>query len=201
MVEIDKKFLLNGLINPHYIKKNNHKYFLKLSKKYPYFIAPHIINILISKKYNTVNYKRSLKALSLNFVDREHIYNILNNQKKFDDQDIKEVVKDIKKLESNKKQSFVAWVLKTESTQNDNNSTFLGLEKKFINNLKFKTRNIESPINEEDFMTETLAKIYLKQNKFKKALKAYKILSLKYPEKISLFATQIKFIKNKLNNE
>ena len=201
MVEIDKKFLLNGLINPHYIKKNNQKYFLKLSKKYPYFIAPHIINILISKKYNTVNYKRSLKALSLNFIDREHIYNILNNQKKFDDQDIKEVVNDIKKLESNKKQSFVAWVLKTESTQNDNNSTFLGLEKKFINNLKFKTRNIESPINEEDFMTETLAKIYLKQNKFKKALKAYKILSLKYPEKISLFATQIKFIKNKLNNE
>ena len=56
-------------------------------------------------------------------------------------------------------------------------------------------------ITKEDFMTETLAKVYLKQNKLNEALKAYKILSLKYPEKISLFADQIKFIKNKLKNE
>ena len=201
MVEIDKKILLNGLINPYKIKKNSHKHFLKLSKKYPYFVAPHVINILISKNNNTVNYGRSLKAFSLNFIDREYIYNILNNQKKINAQEIKEIVNDIDKLKSNTKHSFVEWVLKTKSTENNKNSTFLGLDKKFINDLKFKTRNDESSINEEDFMTETLAKIYLKQNKLKKALKAYKILSLKYPEKISLFADQIKFIKNRLNNE
>ena len=50
-------------------------------------------------------------------------------------------------------------------------------------------------------MTETLAKIYVKQGKYEDALKAYKILCLKYPEKISLFANQIDFIKNKLKNE
>ena len=44
-------------------------------------------------------------------------------------------------------------------------------------------------------MTETLAKVYVKQQKFKKALLAYKILSLKYPEKNSFFADQIKAIK------
>ena len=84
MVEIDKRILLRGLINPYKIKKNSHKHFLKLSKKYPYFVAPHVINILISKNNNTVNYGRSLKAFSLNFIDREYIYNILNNQKQFD---------------------------------------------------------------------------------------------------------------------
>jgi hypothetical protein len=47
-------------------------------------------------------------------------------------------------------------------------------------------------------MTETLAKLYIKQEKFKDAVKAYEILSLKYPEKISLFADQIKSIKNSL---
>ena len=49
-------------------------------------------------------------------------------------------------------------------------------------------------------MTETLAKIYIEQQKYDDALKAYKILSLKYPEKIILFANQIKLIK-KLKNK
>jgi hypothetical protein len=44
-------------------------------------------------------------------------------------------------------------------------------------------------------MTETLAKLYLKQGKYGNALIAYKILSLNYPEKNSLFANQIKLIK------
>ena len=49
--------------------------------------------------------------------------------------------------------------------------------------------------NKEELMTETLAKVYLQQKKFKKALYAYQILSLKYPEKNSFFADQIKNIK------
>ena len=55
-------------------------------------------------------------------------------------------------------------------------------------------------IKKEDYMTETLAELYIEQKKFKEALKAYEILSLKYPEKISLFADQIIFLKKKLNN-
>ena len=50
-------------------------------------------------------------------------------------------------------------------------------------------------------MTETLAKLYYKQKKFKDAIKAYEILCLKYPEKISLFADKIKTIKNSLKNK
>ncbi|MBL7472974.1 prolipoprotein diacylglyceryl transferase [Robertkochia sediminum] len=45
-------------------------------------------------------------------------------------------------------------------------------------------------------MTETLARVYLEQKKYTKAIQAYKILSLKYPEKSGLFADQIKAIKN-----
>jgi hypothetical protein len=54
----------------------------------------------------------------------------------------------------------------------------------------------EKPIIESDsLMTETLARIYLEQKNYEKALQSYKILSLKYPEKSSLFADQIKAIK------
>lgn len=48
---------------------------------------------------------------------------------------------------------------------------------------------------ETEIMTETLAKLYLSQKKYKKALKAYKILCLKYPEKSSYFADQIQFLE------
>ncbi|RXR20524.1 hypothetical protein EQG63_00915 [Flavobacterium amnicola] len=49
-------------------------------------------------------------------------------------------------------------------------------------------------------MTETLAKIYLEQKKFSKAIQAYEILILKYPEKSSLFADRILDIKELQQN-
>ena len=49
-------------------------------------------------------------------------------------------------------------------------------------------------------MTETLARVYLEQKKYKKAMQAYKILSLKYPEKSGFFADRIKAVK-KLQQE
>ncbi len=45
-------------------------------------------------------------------------------------------------------------------------------------------------------MTETLARIYLEQKKYKKAIQAYEILILKYPEKSIFFAKRIKDIKD-----
>ena len=44
-------------------------------------------------------------------------------------------------------------------------------------------------------MTETLARVYLEQKKYQKAIKAYEILILKYPEKSSFFADRISDIK------
>lgn len=44
-------------------------------------------------------------------------------------------------------------------------------------------------------MTETLAKIFLEQKKYQRAIQAYEILILKYPEKSSFFADQIENIK------
>ncbi|SDB52947.1 hypothetical protein SAMN03097699_1935 [Flavobacteriaceae bacterium MAR_2010_188] len=55
-------------------------------------------------------------------------------------------------------------------------------------------------INHEGLMTETLARIYLEQKNYEKAIQSYKILSLKYPEKSSFFADQIQAVKELQEN-
>ncbi|HEY5689676.1 MAG TPA: hypothetical protein VIS27_15335 [Yeosuana sp.] len=50
-------------------------------------------------------------------------------------------------------------------------------------------------IQPEELMTETLARIYVEQKNYKKAIQSYKILSLKYPEKSSFFAIQIRAVE------
>ena len=52
-----------------------------------------------------------------------------------------------------------------------------------------------SVFDNNELMTETLARVYLEQKKYKKAIQAYKILSLKYPEKSGFFADRLKMVE------
>ncbi len=73
----------------------------------------------------------------------------------------------------------------------ENNPKIPTLDKNSVNTTVFV------PKHEDDsyLMTETLAKVYLEQKKYLKAIQAYEILILKYPEKFSFFANRISDIK------
>ncbi|UZO81426.1 hypothetical protein NBT05_02885 [Aquimarina sp. ERC-38] len=62
---------------------------------------------------------------------------------------------------------------------------------------KSPSRNLagQQSIPPEELMTETLARVYTAQHKYKKAIQAYKILILKNPEKSGFFADQIRAIQ------
>lgn len=91
-----------------------------------------------------------------------------------------------------------------EEIKQKKNKKFDIIDKFIKTNPKIKpAKNIETKVdisssvklNKDELMTETLAKVYLEQKKYKKAIQAYRILSLKYPEKSSFFANRIKSVE------
>ncbi|SHI74431.1 hypothetical protein [Flavobacterium terrae] len=121
----------------------------------------------------------------------------------------------------NEKHSFQEWLqlskIKPIVREEDTNET--SGEKSLTSKLEIIDKFIETnpkipPVKEdvppptyttktEDtsyLMTETLAKVYLDQKKYSKAIQAYEILILKYPEKSSLFANRILDIKELQQN-
>ena len=53
---------------------------------------------------------------------------------------------------------------------------------------------------EESYFTETLARIYIKQGRYSKALEIISRLSLQYPKKNAYFADQIRFLEKLIIN-
>lgn len=117
---------------------------------------------------------------------------------------------------SNEKHSFNQWLQlgtikpikrreETKQKENSEKSKQNEIINKFIlanpkipkidKNLPLEIEPKKAESNPQKLMTETLAKVYLEQKKYDSAIKAYEILSLKYPKKSSFFANQIKLIK------
>jgi hypothetical protein len=71
-------------------------------------------------------------------------------------------------------------------------------KKEFYNPVNMAKQSVEDDIT---FVSETLAKVYVIQGNYSKALQAYESLRLKYPEKRLYFALQIKNIRKLINQQ
>ena len=199
MVKFDKNYIINSLSNSSNLTMKDYKEIEKISKDFSYYLPSKLLMLLILKNNDVIEYYKKLNEFSIQFIDRKFLKKIIEDRRS--NNEIKEVFEDIEIINSPNENSFLDWILKTKSIKNQD---ILDSENRWqelnLSNLKVSSRSLKK-ITKEDYMTETLAKVYAKQKKYKDAIKAYKILSLKYPEKISLFANQIKDLKKRLKNE
>ena len=199
MVKFDKNYIINSLSNSSNLTMKDYEEIEKISKDFSYYLPSKLLMLLILKNNDVIEYYKKLNEFSIQFIDRKFLKKTIEDGRS--NNEIKEVFEDIEIINSPNENSFLDWILKTRSIKNQD---ILDSENRWqelnLSNLKVSSRSLKK-ITKEDYMTETLAKVYVKQEKYKEAMKAYKILSLKYPEKISLFANQIKDLKKRLKNE
>ena len=82
---------------------------------------------------------------------------------------------------------------------NGNGKIQLKEEPEFIPDLEETTQET-GKVEEEGYFTETLAKIYIKQGRYAKALEIIQRLNLNYPKKNAYFADQIRFLEKLILN-
>ena len=199
MVKFDKNYIINSLSDSGNLTMKDYEEIEKISKVFSYYLPSKLLMLIILKNNDIIEYYKKLNEFSIQFINRKFLKKIIEDGRS--NNEIKEVFEDIEIINSPEENSFLDWILKTKSIKNqdilDSENRWQEL---YLSNLKVSSRSLKK-ITKEDYMTETLAKVYVKQEKFKEAMKAYKILSLKYPEKISLFANQIKIIKKQIKKQ
>ena len=163
------------------------KEFQKSDKKQEQKVAPKVVNVLPISEESKID--RTLQELSigkpLTFVESESFS--FNQWLELSSKKI--IVREPEKVEEKTYQDSLI-------------DKFIESSPKISKPSKTNTYNVKASEirNDTQLMTETLAKVYLEQKKYDSAIKAYKILSLKYPEKSGFFADHVKRIKILQNN-
>jgi tetratricopeptide (TPR) repeat protein len=170
-----------------------------LLHEFPYFQTAQLLLAKGLLNTDSIRYNRQLKKAAIYSLDRKQLFKLITQH----NPEEKSITVESTTKQSTEQALAIGQPLAFEKEEEYSFSEWLALTKvkKIDRTPKPSTKQlIESLIENNDLVTPTLAKVYLEQGHYDKAISAYEKLSLKYPEKNSLFADQIKLI-NKLKEK
>ena len=186
MVEGNK--ISSMIENPYIMHKDESIYISNILEKFPYFQTAHILYSKALQNTKSIRFKSQLKKAAIYSGDRNLLFDIISQQEDSNiskNTDIQKLKKEDKKAELH---SFLDWIsivqtkkIVRSKKQNPDEiiNIFLENKPKIKNNTKQRffnaSENARKSIKENnDIITETLAKVYTKQEHFEKAILAIK---------------------------
>ena len=210
---MNKKNFIKILQQPENLTKKELVFLEEISQEFPYFQPSRAIYLKSLSENKDIKFKKYLKTTAAYTRDRKVLFDFIKKSQKQNEKVFfnKNIIYKVRAEENtlihenaSQKNSFVDW-LKLSNLKPIDRLNELDTVDKFIS----KKPRLKAEVNQEEkdhdsdeelanksvYMTETLAKLYLNQKNYEKAIQSYKILILKFPEKNSYFANQIKKIK------
>ena len=210
---MNKKNFIKILQQPEKLSKKELLFLQEISDEFPYFQPSRAIYLKSLAENEDIKFKKYLKSTAIYSRDRKILFdfikNIQNQNDKvfFNKNEITSALVENKisnSIEISEQNSFVDWLKLSNLKPIDRSKETQAVDKFISKKPKIRIEANETQshndknddlANQSGFMTETLAKLYLNQKNYEKAIQSYKILILKFPEKNSYFADQIKKIK------
>ena len=210
---MNKKNFIKILQQPDNLSEKELSFLEEINHEFPYFQTSKAIYLKSLKENEDIKFKKFLRSTAAYTRDRKILFDLITKSQNQDEKvyfNKNEITSALLENTSNEKQiikenSFVEW-LKISNLKPIDRSNETELSDQFISKkpkLKVEVSEYESSEDttsdigdQAGFMTETLAKLYLNQKNYDKAIQSYKILILKFPEKNSYFADRIKKIKS-----
>ena len=201
---MNKKNFIKILQQPEKLSKKELLFLQEISDEFPYFQPSRAIYLKSLADNEDIKFKKYLKSTAIYTRDRKILFdfikNIQNQNDKvfFNKNEITSALVENKisnSIEISEQNSFVDWLKLSNLKPIDRSKETQAVDKFISKKPKIRIEANETQshndknddlANQSGFMTETLAKLYLNQKNYEKAIQSYKILILKFPEKKQL---------------
>ncbi len=204
--------IISLIKDPLVINKADNRFLEEMINKYPFFSNLHILLARGLLNVESFRYNQKLRMSAIYSTNRRKLFELIKSTYE-DQEDIPAKSLEIGrplKFGKDEERSFLEWMSitkikkidRTQKKKNKDDLINIFIEKDpSINTEKNKFfSSIEtakySLIENNELVTETLAKVYIEQGHFEKAIEAYRKLILKFPKKSSFFADQINLIND-----
>ena len=216
--------LIELINHPESVKADEWQEIKNLVNEYPYFQAVRMLYLKMLYLKDKKSFQEILPSDTIHFSDHKQFLTYLHQNTEIISQTIKtadiedeeetatELPNTLYSLETALKEKVEEKNLPEEQEKKEKKSKKSDLIDQFIqsepgmhkiSDVPADNRDLsqENPFGENELFSETLAKIYVKQELYDKAIATYVKLSLKYPEKSVYFANRIEKIKENITNK